>query len=176
MYDKFLKFGYPNGWPDSVQHNNFLDLLYSLKYKKKPIEQLSFLDVGCGTGDLFYLLKLLGCKKYTGIDKFEPSLDIAHYQYPDGNFVKKSAFKINDYYDYIIASGLLSTMDSKGAKLIIYIMWQYCKNAVAFNFISEETSILSWYNVDEIIEYCELLSKNISVSSCENQTTIILCK
>jgi len=176
MYETLLKYGYPNGWPDKVQHENFLNLLTALKFRNKEINQLSVLDVGCGTGDLYYVLKLLGCKNYTGIDNFAPSLRIARSRYPDGNFIEKSALHNTNYYDYIFASGLISNMDKMSAQLTLHFLWQYCKTAFSFNFISEPTEYLAWYDVDEMTDYCEQFCNTMSLISCGNQTTIILQK
>ena len=47
----------------------------------------SILDVGCGAGVGYEALATVGLEsRYVGIDSSEPSIDIAHELYPDGDF------------------------------------------------------------------------------------------
>lgn len=176
MNDLMLKCGYPNGWPDKIQHENFFNMLDITRYTKLSIKNRSCLDVGCGTGDLYFLLKYLDCDVYLGLDQFEPSLEIARQRYPKGSFVQCKLADMIYKYDYVFASGVLSCNQQIDAKELIYDFFNHANVGCAFNFISEPTDYLTWFEPDTVLEFCEELTSKIGCITQGNQTTIYLCQ
>lgn len=176
MNEYCIKYGYPNGWPDHIQHENFFNMLDITRYTKIPVIKKSCLDVGCGTGDLYFLLKYLGCEQYIGLDQFEPSIEIARQRYPQGSFIRCKLEDLVYKHDYVFASGVLSCNSKDDVNELVYDFFNHAIIGCAFNFISEPTEYLTWFEPDEILEFCEDLTSKIGCITQGNQTTIYLCR
>ncbi len=80
---------------------------FNLKNKKKPLENLNILDVGCGGGLLSEPLARLGAK-VTGIDPIKRNIEIAKHHLKKSNLRVKyynfspEKFKSNIKYDVIL--------------------------------------------------------------------------
>jgi len=77
------------------------------KYEKEIIHkyiQGNILDLGCGTGRIYPVLKNKGC--YYGIDCVQESIQIANKNYPNSNFfnmdIQNLKFK-NNFFDVVFA-------------------------------------------------------------------------
>lgn len=73
-------------------------------------EQSTVLEVGCGTGEL---LNAINPKNGLGVDFSEKMIEIAKKQFPNLKFIVQDAENlcINEQFDYIIMSDLLSTIN-----------------------------------------------------------------
>jgi SAM-dependent methyltransferase len=120
-----------------------------LVYGKKS-SGISVLDVGCGFGDFYGLLKAEGLVhrnriSYTGYEIAPRILEVARRKYPDARFELKDI--LEDRYvpkfDYVFCSGALNIRTSERnehldlVKEMLFRMYDLCSCGVAVNFLSE---------------------------------------
>lgn len=107
----------------------------------------SILDVGCGFGDLYLFLKEQNThlKKYIGIDINPQMVATARAKLSEVTIEVKDILdnKLNEKYDYVVASGIFSleTPDWQAVtEKIISKMYQLSEIAVGVNFLSSLTT------------------------------------
>ena len=85
------------------------EIRFEILNKIADLNNKKILDVGCGLGDLyqFFISKNIGIT-YTGIDIVPEFIEKAQKSFPDIKFILKDVIEINEKYDYILASGVLS--------------------------------------------------------------------
>lgn len=93
--------------------------IFSEEYVK-PFPKMKVLDIGCGTGTI---LSYLGDVEYYGYDASADYINFAKTKYGDkGNFycemVEASNLKNREYYDVVIASGLIHHLNDKSVELL----------------------------------------------------------
>ena len=113
----------------------------------KNHENFSFLDIGCATGNLIYLLNEIGLNaKYQGIDIEQKMIDIAKEKHKDGHFecINTEYYLENSsMYDCIHCIGVLQHI-SDPYKVVKQIL-QKCSLFCVFD-------VKSWTRNEDIID------------------------
>ncbi|MCA9564477.1 MAG: methyltransferase domain-containing protein [Myxococcales bacterium] len=118
------------------QHLRLEVLLEALEANRHP---LAILDVGCGNGALYGLLKGTGrLGQYCGIDLMPSLLESARAEHPGGEFLEADLLTWSDtrYFDLVVCSGALNIRVPKHPiwlKKMLSEMWSRATRAVAFN-------------------------------------------
>lgn len=83
-------------------------ILDEVSWKEKSV-----LDVGCGTGELAYLMAKKGAKSVLGIDYSYSAIHIAKHEYrlPNLSFEKLDVSDISGHFDVITVVGVLEHID-----------------------------------------------------------------
>lgn len=192
MYDCLTSIGLPNGWGNEIQLDNFNRALRIVEYTsnqlRESVENISFLDVGCGTGDFFKFLKEKEIRSdYLGIDIYEPSIDKSKKRFSEEEEDnEEEIFKLENIldwtedkkftvrFDYSIASGSLSTYTNDNynfLKQMVTKMWGHSSKGVYFNIMANddgsegiEQEWLFHYSIDKVKKICEdIVGKNGTV-------------
>ena len=153
-----------------LKNFNYVQMLSINSEGDVPLSQASCLDVGCGTGDLSFLLNSIGIKSYLGVDIFRNHLDVARHKYPREQFLLADILtgSINGKFDYVFCSGALTGVshadnyDYIGA--MITKMWELSRVGVAFNVLTpDEDGIYSegaflrtfLYDPQKVLSICQ---------------------
>jgi len=110
------------------------------------LEESTILDVGCGFGDFYGVLKQrVHLKSYLGIDINPGMIAVAKQRFPEANFRVKDIVEdsIYEVFDYVVASGILSLRapNWKGImEKVIYQMYELSRVGVGINFLSRYTT------------------------------------
>ncbi|MCC2631294.1 MAG: hypothetical protein K0S38_1103 [Candidatus Paceibacter sp.] len=131
----------------------------------------SVLDVGCGLGDLYDFLKKQNLEvDYTGIDIVPEFIEKAKIRFPEVNFKVQSMEDLDEQYDFVLASGVLSfkITDHKTFYFsMIEKMFAASKKGLAFNMLNNKTHIdddtYAAYDTDEVMSFCKTLSDNVQI-------------
>ena len=133
------------GWTKGKQDIRFDILLSGL-----PVQDRSFLDVGCGFGDLVGTLRShTQSYRYVGLDMVADFIAHANEKYGDD----RASFRVSDFvsedlnarFDYVLASGIfgfkLSHMDNyEYIACVLRKMVDCATSAVAVNFLSDRVT------------------------------------
>lgn len=101
---------------------------------------VSVLDVGCGEGKLYGLLRDTGrLGEYRGIDLLPYMVEAASAAYPEGDFVVGDLLDapLDWRYDLVVCSGSLNVRVAKHGvwvQRMLHAMWERARLAVAVNF------------------------------------------
>jgi SAM-dependent methyltransferase len=163
IYNGFLQLNLDDGWSRFDKFENFEYLIKLAEYSSYPLNKATILDVGCGTGDLYFFLQKYGIKEYTGIDIFEDAVNKAGQKYPEGKFIVGDFLEYpeNIKFDFVFCSGAMTTkLSSNNYKIIetwIPKMWEMSKKGIAFNFLVEQFDgqnfgSLFLYNAERVFE------------------------
>ena len=136
------------------------------------LDNKTILDVGCGFGDLYDLLKeKYKDFKYTGIDVLPNMIQNAKKKHPNIDFIETEYSKYEgDKYDIILSSGALSfkILNYKDYYFgMIEKMYKESKIATGFNMlniknhIDDDTFIA--YSLPEVYEFCSSLTEKIII-------------
>lgn len=158
------------GWDKGKQDVRFhiLTSLYDCDGK-------SFLDIGCGFGDL---IKTLGQKcnafRYYGIDLVPELIDIArqkhqetHVEFEAMDFLSKS---LNQEFDYGIASGTFNFKLTQGdnydfVESVMKKALSLCRDGIAFDFLSDKVDYryehTFHYSPETLLKLAYSFSRNI---------------
>jgi SAM-dependent methyltransferase len=163
------------------QRLRFKVLKELLVYGKKA-SGVSLLDIGCGLGDLYGLLKADGTLNrnkigYTGYDISPKLIAEARKKYPDGKFEVKDILEERHApkFDYIFCSGVFNirTTDRLDhldfVKEMMFRMYDLCAYGVGVNFLSEgglpvaspdevSTGRYFFFNPEEILSYSRFIA------------------
>ncbi len=176
IYDQFFQMGMKNGWLPGNQNENFTIMLRIADYADSTLAGKSCLDVGCGTADLSAVLRQNGIKKYTGIDIYRPSLNIARANYPAEHFIQGDILQnhIKTNYDFVFCSGALS-LNMQGDNYVfleamIKRMWSLTRTGLVFNFLTPELlkdPDIFEYDTERVLELCRRLAPKAEIISEE---------
>lgn len=151
----------------------------------------SVLDVGCGFGDLYPLLRRMAKQvRYTGIDLSPDLLASARELQPQANFFCGDLFDFDPApasYDLVILSGALNEALGDGgeyARTTIRRMYRTCRRATAFNLLDggnswiASRSDLQSFHPEEIKAYCQTFCPHVTVRQgyLDNDFTLQLLK
>ncbi len=181
FYSYFLHHNQDDGWGDKDKFGNFKLLTDIVNYTKKPLQNTSVLDVGCGTGDLYNYLKPQGIKTYLGIDMYKMSVEYAHMKYPQGKFICGDFldYDFKQTFEYLFCSGtlaaILKTDNYKMMAAFIKKMWSLTEIGVAFNFLTreyekEKDNELFLYDLDEVLRLCKENAPQATTEFVQNRT------
>lgn len=119
------------------QHLRIQVLLEAIDEVDYPV---SVLDVGCGLGALYGILKDSGrLGEYLGLDLLPSMIKQARINHPDGNFEVRDLLEWEGErrFDLVVCSGALNVKVPKHAiwvQHMLQAMWERCELAVATNF------------------------------------------
>lgn len=138
-----------------------------------PIDNKHILDVGCGLGDFYkFLIKKKISMEYTGIDIIPEFIKAAKTKYPEGVFQQLDICSIEDTYDYVFASGVMSfkVEDNKAFYFkIIKKMYEIARLGVAFNMLNNkdhvDNEIFAAYSPTEVAEFCQTFATHVEVAT-----------
>lgn len=133
------------GWTKGKQDIRFDALLDNL-----PCNNRSFLDVGCGFGDLNAAVQSrCGAYRYLGVDMMPEFIAEANRRY--GN--KEVAFRVGNIvtdkfehtFDYVIGCGIfayqLTEIDNYDyIAMVVAKLWAYCTDALSVDFLSDRVN------------------------------------
>jgi len=169
---RYSNYGYSPfslGWDKGKQEIRFSLLLSLFELKTK-----SFLDVGCGFGDLNkFLLARTTNYSYLGIDLVDKFLLEGKKRYKKESIVfQKGEFletMFNNSFDYIIASGVFNyKLEEDNYQFIDSCLkkaFDLCEEGIAFDFLSDQVD----YKLEDtfhaspmrILEIAYSLSRNV---------------
>lgn len=168
LYQKTLE-KHPRGvksyrwWCKAEQYSRFQELL-KIAGTLKNLSGNSVLDIGCGRGDLYgYFIKKNVLVRYTGVDIMPQFIDEAKMLYRKAEFIQSPFLEWNTAkrYDYVFASGLISTRISDNEKYMkqsISKMWELTKQGLVFNFLTvfRNDKLQHWYYYDpgKVLNWC----------------------
>jgi SAM-dependent methyltransferase len=176
MYqERWTKYGHSAqalGWTKGKQPIRFDVLLSNL-----ALENKSFLDVGCGFGDLnIALQKRCTAYQYYGIDIMPDFVKEATAYYGNknvhfeiGNFISK---EFSDTFDYVIASGIFNFKLNDGdnyeyIRSTLVKMFSLSKEAVSVDFLSDRVNFQHKHsfhsNPEKILSIAFEISKNVQL-------------
>lgn len=113
-------------------------------------DRFSVCDYGCGYGDFYEFLKDRGYHcNYTGVDIVEKAITYAEQKFdmdPEAEFIHGS--KLNQAYDYIVASGIFNIQDNASdeawEKYILEVLEGFhvhSKKGFAFNCLTKYSDV-----------------------------------
>jgi trans-aconitate methyltransferase len=137
------------------------------------LNNATILDVGCGMGDFFPLLRQhFNNFIYTGIDIVPDFIDIAKERFPEATFLKTNILDLPEKkkFDYVFASGALSfkVKDNKNYyQEIIKKMFLLSNKTTAFNMLDNSCHIdddtYAAYNQNDIMDFCKTLTSKVEI-------------
>lgn len=171
-YDKFGVSPQSLGWTKGKQDIRFDVLLSGLS-----CDQASFLDVGCGFGDLNKALEKRTMRyDYLGLDIVEEFLNKGSDIYGNDNrgFVNGDflSMTFDQHFDHIIASGIfaftLTDMDNYDyIKKMLTKMFSLCTQSVSVDFLSNQVNFEREGNFytspAKVLEIAFELTRNVSI-------------
>ena len=158
------------GWTKGKQQLRFDVLLSGLSCEGK-----SFLDVGCGFGDLNIAISLRASHyQYLGIDMVPEFIQEAEKKYKTSSvsFVQGdfASLLLSSNFDYIVASGIfgyrMTHVDNYSyIRHVLGKMLDACNEAVAVDFLSDRVNFKRDQNFyaspETILATCMSLTKNV---------------
>jgi len=152
--------------PDN-QYGTFVNLTKIIP----PKESGTFLDVGCGQGELYEFIDTRGIDViYTGIDLCPTMIGYAKARFLDGNFEIQDLLEYDKQYDYIIAANAMNLKLPESQDLfvqeMIEKMFKLARKGIAFNlysdiYLEERKPEIYYYSPSTIFSFCLKLTPNI---------------
>lgn len=182
VYAKFIANNLPNGWNETCQIRNFLELVAIREHTKIPIKGSSVLDAGCGTGDFSQLLKKMGVKDCLGIDICAEAIEIAKRNYPSQDFVHADFLETElEQFDYVFCSGGLSLKlhgdNYAFLEAMVRKMWELSVAGTAFNFMIEDRCHKSVcvfdYSPERVEQICSQVCNGAEYRSIQRGSVMI---
>lgn len=146
--DRWGRYGYSPlslGWTKGKQ-----DIRFGVLLDRLECEGRSFLDVGCGFGDLNKVIRRkTNNYRYLGIDMVPEFIDTANKVYKAKNVRFRTASFLSDaiseQFDYVVASGIFGVRMSsvKNYEYITQVlskMLDLCSEAVSVDFLSSNVN------------------------------------
>jgi RimJ/RimL family protein N-acetyltransferase len=130
----------------------------------KKNKQVSILDIGCGTGDLYsHLIEQNVPVSYNGIDLTPGMINIAKERFPNTNFeIRNFIDKPYGPFDYILCSGVFAYSDFTFMKTLILSGFDNSNICFAFNSLSslakEKVSSEFYADPSDVLRFCLSLS------------------
>ncbi len=158
------------GWNKGKQ-----EIRFSILTSPFEVEGCSFVDVGCGFGDLNKVLSTRSTDyDYTGIDLCSSFVDAARKRFGS----PKRRFIVGDFLDatfdrpadVIVGSGIFNILLPSGTNGIFVAetmrkAWDLCRDGIAFDFLSNRSDFVDpeTYQADpaEILKFSYGLSRNV---------------
>lgn len=137
-----------------ISADHKLRLQKMLSVRLEGHDNASVLDVGCGFGSLFELIKQNDISlRYSGIDLCKNMIDYAKLHHPLCEWIHGDILSLNlenGMYDYVVCNGILTQklnasqkeMDSF-AKDLIRKMFSICKIGVSFNVMTTHANFFA---------------------------------
>jgi len=151
-----------------------------------PLENQTILDVGCGYGDFYPLLRQKNIKHYIGIDISKDCIEEAKKKYPEGEFYLADILGFKGKFDYILGSGLFGVKVEGWFEFAVKIlkkMFKLAQKGVGVNFIIKHSNLiedgLSYSTtLKEIQEVVGQVTSNFKIVSGykDNDVTVFLFK
>ncbi len=174
VLEGFLEYAHlPNGWYPGQQKRNFEYLTKIVDYTGVSLKKRSVLDVGSGTGDLYLFLEQFRIGRYSGVDVYKPSVEMARQRFPEGRFLLQDFLdpKFSESTDYIFSSGALSVrFDQDNYRFLanmVIKMWRLARFGVAFNFLTDDDPdahvLGAYYSVGRVIRICKSIDPRVSL-------------
>jgi SAM-dependent methyltransferase len=121
------------------------------------------LDLGCGIGDFYPLLKdRFGLLRYTGIDLVPEMIDHAAKKYGGARFLCRDLFTdhLEETFDYVLLSGVFNNA-MPGCDLymreLLRRAFAYCTLGLGFNFLSTHVSFtdveMAYHDPGQVIDF-----------------------
>jgi SAM-dependent methyltransferase len=169
-------------WNSTESQRLRFKVLKELLIYGKKASGVSLLDVGCGLGDLYGLLKADGTLHrnkitYTGFDISPKLIEAARKKYPGAKFETKDVLEERHLpsFDYIFCSGIFNirTTDRLDhldfVKEMLFRMYDLSACGVGVNFLSEgglpvagrdelEAGRYFYFNPEEILNYSRFVA------------------
>lgn len=138
------------------------------------LNEKEVLDLGCGLGELYPLLKArYPTAMYTGIDIVPGMINGASVKWPDAKFLLRDVLKdgLPQSYDYIFLNALFNNArndDNLFMKDMLKLCFKKCRKALGFNFISTRANYknehLDYHDPALILNFClDNLSPNVMI-------------
>jgi len=159
-------------WDDpQTQYFRFYELIKLLDLNSS---RMSLLDIGCGNGELYKFLNLLGYRgKYVGYDINEILLSQAKSRFRNIEFknVNIISDEISQQFNYVVMSGLFNLnvgQSSEWIKTFLKKMYALSNEVMVFNMISTHVTYrnegMFYMNPAEILSFCiDNLSKRTTL-------------
>jgi SAM-dependent methyltransferase len=156
----------------NIRYDNLIKML------RLDNPDLSFLDIGCGFGDINAYLNRRGYADYyyTGIDITKEFIEVAEEKYGNVKIQFINAEFLNtdfsSMYDYVLMSGIFNyrlnaSRDNNYDFMFDSIKkaFDICNKAIAFNFIIDKVDYknenVAYHSPTKIIDYLYTLSKRL---------------
>lgn len=164
-------------WNSSYTQYKRFEIL--TEFIKDDILESSIIDAGCGFGEYYNYLfdNNLKPKSYIGIDCEEEMINLASKRFLNTHFYVKNILTDSlENADYYICSGALNILDKKEIFLFIKNCYLACEKAFIFNFLKNDP--LTKIKVEDVLDFCKTLTKNIFIKEnyLENDISIYLKK
>jgi len=146
---------------------------------KKEIISSSIVDAGCGFGEYYNYLydNKLKPESYIGIDCESDMIKLASKRFLDTSFFLKNILEDNLFIaDYYICSGAMNILKKEEMFIFIKRCFNISNYGFIFNFLKSDS--FNKVSLDEILEYCKTLTKNIQINDdyLDNDISIYLKK
>lgn len=127
---------------------------------KDELITCSFVDAGCGFGDLYLFWQKCGLhvKSYEGIDSVQSSIDICQERLPKISFTCKDILKDDlPYADWYIASGTLNILSDFQTWLFLENILTYSKRGIVFNILegNKQSENFNYQKKEDIIAFAK---------------------
>lgn len=180
LYDEYFEqFHWVDGWDRGSKYDNFERMMHLVDLTGFPISGASCLDVGCGTGDLSLFLRKRGCRRYVGLDIYEPALNQAREKYADELFIEGDllAGVVKGRFDYVFASGMLTikleTIDNYDfLTFMVDKMWRFSRVGIVFNILTtdpEPDPDLFFYDTERVFAICRKIAPKAFIEIVANE-------
>lgn len=162
FYGYFLRANEDDGWGAQDKYGNFDLLLKLCDFTQFPLNEASVLDVGSGTGDFSSYLHDRSVKKYTGIELFPLSAQLAQLKFPEETFIIDDFLKyeFKEKFDFVFCSGALAAiLDTDNYQMMesfLEKMWDLCTKGIAINFLTKRDEhdtddMLFLYDLEKVL-------------------------
>ena len=159
-YDRRLRPGRPGfeaaDWADAAGQQARFEVLL----QRVDLSGRTLLDVGCGLGDLWALLKQRGIDvRYTGVDLSDRIISAARQRHTDACFEARDVFTDDaDTFDVVFASGIFNLKLGNNVEFIREAagrLVELAREAAVFNFLddrAEQREDYCHYYDDEAVQ------------------------
>lgn len=154
---RFARFGHTAkavGWTSAATQKARFDLFLSqIDFSEKRV-----LDLGCGLGDFYHVLKKnVPTATYIGIDRLPFFIEQAQTAYPEGTFITSDihAFQLETPVDIIVASGVCNHLQADNYANVTAIVQQcrrLCSGTLLLSMLSSKCPVDQQY-VDDFFYF-----------------------
>lgn len=180
IYDEYHRLNMVDGWYGSDKLQNYKQMMNILELTDIPLDGLSCLDVGCGSGDLSNFVRKLGATGYIGIDIYQPAIERAKQKYPQEAFILGDFLEvpIKNKFDYAFCSGSLTvkiaTDNYVFLEATVAKMWKLTKVGLVFNILTDDDKEpdkdLFFYNIERVKNICKKIAPDAKITLKKHST------